>query len=197
MPEWGIGNTFGNPDPSGPIIHDIEASFTTTCSLVAALGRYRRPVTEKSNEWGRPEWAEIVWAGTGDKVVSRTGQRLDVALKRIRSAKASLTTSSQLDSQIIRIKPASAEFVTSSELQVLIRGAARGLLDYQGSLAPGETIELNTKDLLLTKAGVNIRTNAAIPEWIRLQPGQNVIVYDDAETDRIVTIEIIKKDRII
>ncbi len=176
---------------------NLKPNLATDTNLEVALKRLRRPVTDKTNEWGRPEWGEIVWAGTGDKIVSRTGQSLAVALKRIRSVSADLVTQSGLDSQVIRIRAASANFVTTSELTALLRGAERGLLDYQGSLAPGETLEMDNLDLLLTKGGNNDRKNANIEDWIDLQPGKNVLVYNDSEAGRSIEIEIIKEDRTI
>lgn len=122
---------------------------------------------------------------------------MDVALKRIRSVTAGLTTQSKLDVQIIRVKSASAEFVTTSQLEVLIRGGARGLIEYNASLAAGETIEIDTGKMTITKGGANARPNSVIPEWPRLQPGKNVLVYTDPETGRSIEIEIVKEDRTI
>jgi len=85
---------------------------------------------------------------------------------------------------------------TSQLLEVLIRGAVRGEISISVSLAPGETLEIDTEKLLAEIENSNAMPNYT-GDWPDLIPGDNVFIYSDSESSRSIEVVITKKDRFI
>lgn len=68
------------------------------------------------------------------------------------------------------------------------------LFDYNGSLAPGDVLEVDAEDLLVQKNSTNDRPNFE-GEYVELPTGDNTIHYYDGESGREVKLEVIKEDK--
>lgn len=66
--------------------------------------------------------------------------------------------------------------------------------NYNGDLAPGETVVVDAEKLEISKDGSPDYNNFD-GDLIHLLPGANTITYTDSESGRTVEIEIIKADR--
>jgi len=66
-------------------------------------------------------------------------------------------------------------------------------MNYTGTLAPGETITIDSDAMTATKGGANVLKY--VDGFISLEPGENEITYEDSELSRSIRIVIVHTPR--
>lgn len=61
-------------------------------------------------------------------------------------------------------------------------------MNYTGTLAPGESVVIDSDAMTATKGGVNVVKH--IDSFITLEPGGNELTYTDSESSRTVDVTV-------